>query len=155
MSSTLPHPRGVLPSKTMTTAEYLRIHANASPSKLRSIIKDSIFVHDDVAYLKRLVKDVGGMDYVFRFLWYDGPIPTVGCSEGGKQSPSNNTNPRSDKEVVGSYEWLRRLYPEPDRMNAIRNYGHVRSASPAVVQCNSSIYYVFFYCVFSNAYIFS
>ncbi|KAL7540350.1 hypothetical protein ACHAXR_010843 [Thalassiosira sp. AJA248-18] len=101
-----PTPRGNddLPSKTMTTAQYLRIHANASPAKLRAIIKELIFVHDDVDYLKRLVKDVGGMEYVYRFLWYDGPVPkddNVGFAsgadsstntrtEGGKQSQSNN-----------------------------------------------------------------
>ncbi|KAL9188587.1 hypothetical protein ACHAXT_006965 [Thalassiosira profunda] len=60
----------------MTTAQYLRVHANASPSKLRDIVKNVIFVHDDVDYLKRLVGDAGGMDYVFRFLWYDGAVPT-------------------------------------------------------------------------------
>lgn len=63
------------PSEKMTKTAYLRIHANASPSKLRNIIKNHIFFKDDVQYLKRLVKDVGGMDYVFRFLWYDGPVP--------------------------------------------------------------------------------
>jgi len=63
--------------KKMDMPTYLRIHSNASPSKLRSIIKSDILVNDDVDYLKRLVKDVGGMDYVFRFLWYDGPVPTV------------------------------------------------------------------------------
>lgn len=67
----------------MTTAEYLRIHANASPAKLRNIIKNQIFVHDDVHYLKRLVKDLGGMDYVFRFLWYDGHVPTQDDVSGG------------------------------------------------------------------------
>jgi len=74
----------------MTTAQYLRLHANATPGKLRRIIKEIIFVHDDVDYLKRLVRDVGGMDYVFRFLWYDGPVPTersgtaATASEDGK-----------------------------------------------------------------------
>eukprot|EP00571_Detonula_confervacea_P014867 CAMPEP_0172302352 /NCGR_PEP_ID=MMETSP1058-20130122/4059_1 /TAXON_ID=83371 /ORGANISM="Detonula confervacea, Strain CCMP 353" /LENGTH=728 /DNA_ID=CAMNT_0013012787 /DNA_START=267 /DNA_END=2453 /DNA_ORIENTATION=- len=89
----------------MTTAQYIRIHANASPSKLRNIIKNQIFLHDDVVYLKRLVKDVGGMDYVFRFLWYDGPVPTEdsgrwsaaveSCSGGEKQSQSNSNVPKS------------------------------------------------------------
>jgi len=65
------------------TAAYLRFHANASPYKLRDIIKNQIFVNDDVQYLKRLVKDVGGMDYVFRFLWYDGLVPV---SNNGKKS---------------------------------------------------------------------
>lgn len=63
--------------KKMDMPTYLRIHSNASPSKLRSIIKSDILVNDNVDYLKRLVKDVGGMDYVFRFLWYDGLVPTV------------------------------------------------------------------------------
>lgn len=67
------------------TAAYLRFHANASPYKLRDVIKNQIFVNDDVQYLKRLVKDVGGMDYVFRFLWYDGPVPV---SHNGKKSQS-------------------------------------------------------------------
>jgi len=90
----------------MTTAQYLRLHANASPTKLRAIIKDIIFVHDDVEYLKRLVGDVGGMDYVFRFLWYDGPVPaSVGDGSSGrsgvesfpaggaKQSQAHNNKP--------------------------------------------------------------
>ncbi|KAL7554013.1 hypothetical protein ACHAWF_017386 [Thalassiosira exigua] len=63
----------------MTDAQYVRIHANASPSKLRAIIRDLIFVYDDVAYLDRLASDLGGMDYVFRHLWRDGPAP---CSRG-------------------------------------------------------------------------
>ena len=73
------------PSEKMTTTTYLRIHANTSPSKLRNIIKNQIFFNDDVQYLKRLVKDVGGMDYAFRFLWYDGPVPV---SPNGKTSQS-------------------------------------------------------------------
>ena len=64
----------------MTTAQYMRAHLNAPPSKLRSFIKKQIFVHDDVDYLKKLVKDIGGFDYVFRFLWYDGPVPTANDS---------------------------------------------------------------------------
>jgi ankyrin repeat protein len=71
-------------SKKMNLATYLRIHSNASPSKLRCIIKNDILVNDDVDYLKRLVKDMGGMDYVFRFLWYDGPVPTI--SDDGTES---------------------------------------------------------------------
>mmetsp|Transcript_23771 Transcript_23771/g.42527 ORF Transcript_23771/g.42527 Transcript_23771/m.42527 type:complete len:765 (-) Transcript_23771:273-2567(-) len=85
-----------LPSKIMTTAQYLRIHANATPAKLSGIIKDLIFVHDDVDYLKRLVKDVGGMDYVFRFLWYDGPVPTA--TEGGGS--------KSDDGKLGGRTWI-------------------------------------------------
>jgi len=111
---TPPHsPSDDLPSKIMTTAQYLRIHANATPAKLRGIIKELIFVHDDVAYLKRLVRDVGGMDYVFRFLWYDGPVPTGGgggasgsgsrrngassarSSRGAGSTNKNNTIPRN------------------------------------------------------------
>jgi ankyrin repeat protein len=61
----------------MTTAQYMRAHLNAPPSKLRSFIKNQIFAHDDVTYLKKLVKDIGGFDYVFRFLWYDGPVPAA------------------------------------------------------------------------------
>ena len=38
-------------------------------------MKKHIFPNDDVNYLKRLVGDIG-MEYVFRFLWYDGPKPT-------------------------------------------------------------------------------
>lgn len=60
-----------------TRAKYMREHLNASPSKLRDFIKNTIFVNDDVDYLKRLVKDIGGMDYVFRFLWYDGIVPNT------------------------------------------------------------------------------
>lgn len=61
----------------MTTAQYMRAHLNAPPSKLRSFIKNQIFVHDDVDYLKKLVTDIGGFDYVFRFLWFDGPVPAA------------------------------------------------------------------------------
>jgi hypothetical protein len=64
-----------LPSAIMSASEYLRIHANAPPSKLRNLIKTRIFPRDDVNYLKRLVGDIGHMEYVFRFLWYDGPKP--------------------------------------------------------------------------------
>ena len=68
-------PAEPLPSAAMTTPEYLRVHANAPPSKLREIIKNQIFPRDDVNYLKRLVGDIGKMEYVYRFLWYDGPKP--------------------------------------------------------------------------------
>lgn len=61
----------------LTRAQYMREHLNASPSKMRDFIKNTIFVNDDVEYLKRLVNDIGGMDYVFRFLWYDGIAPTI------------------------------------------------------------------------------
>jgi len=81
-----------LPSKIMTSAQYLRIHANATPAKLRGIVKDLIFVHDDVAYLKRLVRDLGGMDYVLRFLWYDGPVPTADAGGTvGREARSGRT----------------------------------------------------------------
>ncbi|KAL7508464.1 hypothetical protein ACHAXN_005501 [Cyclotella atomus] len=65
-----------LPSAVMSTPEYIRIHANAPPSTLRHIIKTQIFPSDDVNYLKRLVGDIGNLEYVFRFLWFDGPKPT-------------------------------------------------------------------------------
>ncbi len=69
----------------MTTAEYLRIHANASPAKLRDVVKSKIFVVDDVEYLKRLVNDIG-MEYVFRFLWYDGSPSTYPSSRSKDSS---------------------------------------------------------------------
>lgn len=65
-----------LPSATMSTAEYVRIHANIPPSKLREIIKKQVFPRDDVEYLKRIVGDIGDLEYVFRFLWWDGPKAT-------------------------------------------------------------------------------
>ena len=89
----------------MSTAEYLRIHANAPPSKLRTIINKQIFVHDDVDYLKRLVKDLGGMDYVFRFLWYDGPVPhsrwnaVVDSCRGGASGSSERQSTQSQPSV--------------------------------------------------------
>ena len=64
-----------LPYASMGESAYIRIHANASPSKLRDIVKKHIFPNDDVDYLKRLVGDVG-IEYVFHFLWYDCPKPT-------------------------------------------------------------------------------
>ena len=99
----------------MSTPQYLRIHANATPTKLRAIIKDIIFVHDDVDYLKRLVKDLGGMDYVFRFLWYDGPVVVPTRSEdtnGGVDTVGNawdgtsttiNPTPSSDTATNKQY----------------------------------------------------
>ena len=84
------------PSRCITSrAQYIREHLNASPSKLRDFIKNTILVNDDVEYLKKLVKDIGGMDYVFRFLWYDGPVPTV-CSSAAATEPVNNTGESSD-----------------------------------------------------------
>lgn len=88
----------------MTTAQYMRAHLNSPPYKLRSFIKNQIFVHDDVDYLKKLVTDIGGFDYVFRFLWYDGPVPaaddtssaTVGVTAGptdGTEESSIGSNP--------------------------------------------------------------
>ena len=91
------------PFRVMNTAEYLRIHANAHPSKLRHIVKNKIFLTDNVEYLKRLVNDIG-MDYVFRFLWYDGSAPseasqwnnaTVGSASKHNSSssmPGNNAS---------------------------------------------------------------
>lgn len=70
----------------MTTAEFLRIHSNASPAKLRDIVNNKIFVADDVEYLKMLVNDIG-MEYVFRFLWYDG-CPSASLSSRWKDSSS-------------------------------------------------------------------
>jgi ankyrin repeat protein len=84
-----------LPSSCITRAQYLREHLNAPPSKLRDFIKNTIFVNDDVDYLKRLVKDIGGMDYVFRFLWYDGPVPTA-SSSGAAAEPADTTGETSD-----------------------------------------------------------
>lgn len=69
----------------------MREHLNASPSKLRNFIQNTIFVNDDVDYLKRLVKDVGGMDYVFRFLWCDGIIPTESKSVSTDVEPVDTT----------------------------------------------------------------
>jgi len=80
-----------------STAQYMREHLNASPSKLRDFIKNTIFVHDEVDYLKRLVKDIGGMDYVFRFLWYDGIIPTE------TKSISNDVEPVDSTKTQFSY----------------------------------------------------
>mmetsp|Transcript_1804 Transcript_1804/g.3912 ORF Transcript_1804/g.3912 Transcript_1804/m.3912 type:complete len:708 (+) Transcript_1804:108-2231(+) len=71
---------------SMTTAEFLRIHSNASPAKLRDIVNNKIFVADDVEYLKMLVNDIG-MEYVFRFLWYDG-CPSASLSSRWKDSSS-------------------------------------------------------------------
>lgn len=79
----------------MTNAEFLRIHSNASPAKLRDIVKNKIFVADDVEYLKRLVNDIG-MDYVFRFLWYDG-CPSASLSSRWKDSSGE----ASKQESVG------------------------------------------------------
>lgn len=86
----------------MTTAQYMRAHLNAPPSKLRSFIKKHIFVHDDVDYLKKLVTDIGGFDYVFRFLWFDGPVPaaddTSSASVGVAAGPTDGT----DESSIGS-----------------------------------------------------
>ncbi|KAL7459962.1 hypothetical protein ACHAWC_011846 [Mediolabrus comicus] len=88
------------PSSCMTTAQYMRAHLNAPPSKLRSFIKHQILVHDDVEYLKKLVKDIGGFDYVFRFLWYDGPVPaaddtSASASVGVAAGPTDGTEESS------------------------------------------------------------
>lgn len=99
-----------LPSKIMTTAQYLRIHANATPAKLRGIVRDLIFPHDDAAYLKRLVRDVGGMDYVFRHLWYDGPAPPPSANDdgggGGRGGGSTGGRGGGDSGVVFGRTWI-------------------------------------------------
>lgn len=52
-------------------AEYIRLHANAPPNKLREVVFLRIIPSDDVDYLKKLVRDVGGLGYAFKFLWCD------------------------------------------------------------------------------------
>ena len=83
------------PPTCASRAQYIRDHLSASPSKTRNFIKNKIFANDDVGYLKRLVNDLGGMEYVFRFLWWDGPVPTV--------DKINNTvdGKRTDNEAMG------------------------------------------------------
>jgi ankyrin repeat protein len=73
----------------------MREHLNASPCKLRTFIKNQIFVNDDVDYLKRLVSDIGGMDYVFRFLWYDGPVPATITPNAAASRPEDATEATS------------------------------------------------------------
>ncbi|KAL7442928.1 hypothetical protein ACHAXM_008618 [Skeletonema potamos] len=83
-----------LPSSCISRAQYIREHLNAPPSKLRAFIKSTIFVNDDVDYLKRLVNDIGGMDYVFRYLWYDGPVPAR--STAAAAEPADTTGETSE-----------------------------------------------------------
>ncbi len=86
----------------MTTAQYMRAHLNAPPSKLRSFIKNQIFVHDDVDYLKKLVKDIGGFDYVFRFLWFDGPVPTANDTSSASVGVATGSTNGTDESSIGS-----------------------------------------------------
>lgn len=55
----------------LTNAEYIRLHANAPPNKLREVVFVRILPSDDVDYLKKLVRDVGGLGYAFKFFWCD------------------------------------------------------------------------------------
>ena len=90
------------PSSCMTTAQYMRAHLNAPPSKLRSFIKHQIFVHDDVGYLKKLVKDIGGFDYVFRFLWFDGPVPAANDTSSASVGVATGSTDDTDESSIGS-----------------------------------------------------
>ena len=79
-------------------AEYIRTFANAAPCKIRDIMKKQIITNDNVDYLKRLVNDIH-MEYVLRFLWYDGPKPESYFDEWDDVPM---TPPKSCSGVAGS-----------------------------------------------------
>ena len=93
----------VITTSCITRAQYMREHLNAPPSKLRDFIKNTIFVSDNVDYLKRLVKDIGGMDYVFRFLWYDGPVPTTASNSSSAAAEPADT--KGERTSTGMYSF--------------------------------------------------
>ena len=66
----MPNP-GAGATSRLSDAEYIRLHANAPPHRLREVIFLRILPRDDVDYLKKLVRDVGGLGYALKFLWCD------------------------------------------------------------------------------------